>query len=579
MAPSIRLATLAILSSALLACDETVAPAPPRAVTFDAVKGGVVEARLGGSQADRQPVLTFTITRVYAGQQPTKAAPFHQDGGDWVYFDAALDREPKVTFTVGTLGRRSDGRVAFGKAVISVTSHEAGSGFVDAFARAFGLKSPAAAAKGTLEPLMLATAELGSGLGREAGGGFSNGGTWTATKWFASLDGEEGEVFFDYDLTGKRGEFAQKDPGYDADVLAVFAAALRDGAPPARTPQNDPTLALSGPSFVDLQPVGSRRAQTQHFGATSLLLTERRTGGDLLISIELASGKATELARVEKSIDRVVCPGSNPTRCLLRETIPSEPGAFSSTDPSRYWVLEGGKLAALAFGTRARHDLTRAPLSPDGRYVAVRTWLDRSSQPGAFAFVEILDRQTGKTQQIRDGEQSFDVVGWQTGLGVAEIERGFSFDPPEQRGALDFELATAQLTPVKRALRTSEEDEPPTPRSPDGKRTFQLESSTLTVTDLSSKKTRRLELHPADHKWAKPGAFKWVSPQYLSFRGNRLALVDTDTMKLSFPLGADDKSSVEFAPDFKRVLLIGEDRVLRLARVVLPAASPKRAPR
>lgn len=46
-------------------------------------------------------------------------------------------------------------------------------------------------------------------------------------KWFFA-DGEV-EVFVNFDLAGKQGEFAEKDEGYRAGLVAAFAT-LRDGA-------------------------------------------------------------------------------------------------------------------------------------------------------------------------------------------------------------------------------------------------------------------------------------------------------------------------------------------------------------
>jgi hypothetical protein len=68
---------------------------------------------------------------------------------------------------------------------------------------------------------------LGENTACRPGGGCGGSGPWTATKWFFA-DGEV-EVFVNLDFTGKQGEFAEKDEGYRAGLVAAFAT-LRDGA-------------------------------------------------------------------------------------------------------------------------------------------------------------------------------------------------------------------------------------------------------------------------------------------------------------------------------------------------------------
>ncbi|MHB8875755.1 MAG: hypothetical protein ACYC8T_18875, partial [Myxococcaceae bacterium] len=399
--------------------------------------------------------------------------------------------------------------------------------------------------------------------------GLSKGGSWHATKWFPALEGVEGEVFFNYDLKGLQGELAQKDADYDEDVLAVFASALRDGQPPERTPENDPTLSASGPTFTGLAPVGGGKARLLRFSGKTLLLNERRPDGEVLLQVDLATSKVTELAKVSRSLEQVVCPGDDTSRCLIRETMPRERGVISSDDPSRYWILEAGKLTALALEGEAKRDLTRAPLCPDGRYVALQRWEKKKSGTGAFTVVEILDRKTGKLlPPVQDGDEAFDVVGWSSKKAVAELERGFAFDPKEERGAYELDLETLKLSKVDRPLKGYEGDEAPSPLSPDGKRRVKYADGKLVVTE--GKKTRDLALNAADLRYAGEDSFVWVSPRYLRFRAARFTFIDTDSMKLSFPLPRDDKSNVQLSTDFKTVLLSPDDGGLLLGQVALP---------
>ena len=54
-------------------------------------------------------------------------------------------------------------------------------------------------------------------------------------------------MFFNYNLDARTGEFSEKDSGYRGDLVTVFAAQLRDGPRPERTPETDPNLAANGP--------------------------------------------------------------------------------------------------------------------------------------------------------------------------------------------------------------------------------------------------------------------------------------------------------------------------------------------
>src|SRR5512138_1349089 len=59
--------------------------------------GGIAEATLGGNPDDI-PTLTFVITSVVPGQQPTTSAPWHSDGGTWTYFEAHVAGDDAARF-------------------------------------------------------------------------------------------------------------------------------------------------------------------------------------------------------------------------------------------------------------------------------------------------------------------------------------------------------------------------------------------------------------------------------------------------------------------------------------------------
>jgi hypothetical protein len=71
-----------------------------------------------------------------------------------------------------------------------------------------------------------------------------------------------------------------------------------------------------------------------------------------------------------------------------------------------------------------------------------------------------------------------------------------------------------------------------------------------------------LIFHEDDRRFVGPECVEWVSPKYLKFNGQRLALIDVKTMKMCFPVAANGgkfaSHSYKFSPDFRWVLYQGE---------------------
>lgn len=192
-----------------------------------------VQVPMGGD-LDDAPRMGFRITQVYAKQQPSKVAPFHEAGGEWTYFDAAVEDEDTCQFTVGVSPSKSAGGFGFGKAELSVKDGEAADCLVDSLAIDFLAQTPALRTGPVAGPLALNTAVLGNGVARGKHGGFSGKGSWVATKLFFENDEEQAEVFFNFDLKSKRGEFSEKDEAYNQPMVDMLAAALRKEAPAAK---------------------------------------------------------------------------------------------------------------------------------------------------------------------------------------------------------------------------------------------------------------------------------------------------------------------------------------------------------
>ena len=97
------------------------------------------------------------------------------------------------------------------------------------------------------------------------------------------------------------------------------------------------------------------------------------------------------------------------------------------------------------------------------------------------------------------------------------------------------------------------------------------------MTDLGDGEQRRFVFHEDDRRYVGPECIEWVTPRYLKFNGQRLALIDVTTMKMCFPASADGAKfgshSYKFSPDFHWVLFQGEasdGEGLFLAPVVPP---------
>jgi hypothetical protein len=262
------------------------------------------QAELGfGDDADEQHQLPFKIMRIYEHQKSTGNAPYHVDGGDWTFFDCQASNNPSVSFTVGVASKSSvgGGPSAWGRALLIVKDREAGARLVELFSKAFSGKLPTPVNRGYVPvPLSINTAILGQNIDRERGGGFSAAaGGWAATKWFPEHDGLEGEVFFNYNLAERQGEFSEKDADYADDLAAIFASAFRDGPRPERTPANDPNLTRTGPRIGKPRKLLSRLASHYSFSPKGHFAVYQDRSTVLALPIDVRDGEAVEVIRFE----------------------------------------------------------------------------------------------------------------------------------------------------------------------------------------------------------------------------------------------------------------------------------------
>jgi hypothetical protein len=204
---------------------------PPRQAQGAPLAPSLVQVPMGRAP-QAIPGLVFTITEVYRGTRPSSRPPWHEPGGEWTFFDCALANDATIRFTVGTKGALGARGFGFGRAALVAPDAATGARLVARFAAAFGAPSPPPRAARPLSLRPFASALLGVDGERIPGGGFrSRGGTWTATKWFLQREGLEAEVFFNYSLAEKRGEFSEKDAAYAVDLVKGIALLVRDGLP------------------------------------------------------------------------------------------------------------------------------------------------------------------------------------------------------------------------------------------------------------------------------------------------------------------------------------------------------------
>ena len=468
-----------------------------------------------------------------------------------------------MPFTVGIEMSGAGGApVAFGKGIVVVTHPQVGARFLQRFSGAFKTPVPPPRTATPLEATPFSIAILGTSM-RQASGASK---TWLATKWFLQDEGLEAEVFFNYDLDGKVGEFAEKDEDYRGDLLAALAVHLRDGPQADRTPATDPHLTDSGPRAGGFTTVGSPRAQYLEWRGGALVYSDGvDAGGRAVLSVAPATpASPTEILRVERRLGPIGCADATSWNgCLVAEDLPQQDNVWSSNDPVRYWWLD--RLGAPktpftgSWGADPRSTTTR-PVSPDRKWVALK-WLQKlDSGRGQFA-VQFVDCSTGQAASTyAQPEMILDVVGWSTSpTGVRAI---VSVTDPRARQM--HAGGTVMVEPA------SGKEAGPTPAdapeargadvSPDGKRrcAFRADGAELAITLIATGATRVFPVHPDDRRATKEADCRWAGSRYVILPTVHLGLVDADTLLMSYPVPRAEKQAYEFSPDLAWVVRHGD---------------------
>ena len=523
------------------------------------------EVRFGGLDEAEDRHLPFKIIAVSKEQKLSMEFPFHVDGGEWLFFDCEAGMSSKAEFTVGVTAKQGagGGPFAWERAALVVRDRETGGKFLELFSKSFPGKMPTPVQQPySPGPLLINTAILGEGLGREAKGGFSGKeGGWMATKWFPEHDGRSAEIFFNYDLTKREGEFSEKDPEYADDLLAIWASALRDGLKPERTPDNDPNLTLTRPTIGPPRKLLSRLAAHYSFSPTGRFAVYQSESAVFALPLDVPNGEAIEIAHFDYSPweMRVL---NDDLDLIVQEGVAQNRAFQSSGDPMRiWWIDQKTKEKKLLRGPEEGLSLAAATVSPDLRFVALSQIRNDPGGKRRHHIVIIVDRAMGGEHTLDLQEKSLYLIGWrrtEVGLRAVAVTNRWGFDKSEPNESYLADPFTGELEQQESGDARLELD---SCLSPDGKYRMQMGEDNLLLTDIATGTQKHFVFHEDDRQFMGKEAIEWISPRYLKFNGQRLALIDITTMKMCCPALADGtnfgSNSYKFSPDFRWVMYQG----------------------
>jgi hypothetical protein len=269
-----------------------------------------------------------------------------------------------------TMSEPKGASFAFGRGEILPGERESGAKFVAAFASWLGKSAPPAH-KGELEPFAFSFARLGSDGG------------WEANKLFFERDKKYAEVFLNISRDGTRARFLEKDEEYRGDLVALLAAALRDGVAPRHTPADDPNLSTAEPLAAALAPLADARgAKRPVFAPDGSFLAQR--GPALLVWSDPAKPPRV-LARFDGTAIGEVRPAPKGGLVAITVVHTRSTEFMSSEDPAEV------QIRALADGAergRIGDGVTQASFvewSPDGDTLALTQYGGNKTLTRLFA--------------------------------------------------------------------------------------------------------------------------------------------------------------------------------------------------
>ena len=528
--------------------------------------------------------LDFRITAVYVDQQLSEEFPGHRDGGPWVFMDcAAAAPGGDVPFVVGvrtlTVPGGPDGEAPTnrGHAVVRTADRAGTDAFLALFAASFHTDVPEPLIPKPLHPVVFGTEILGTALNRAANdNGFmlGGGGTWTATKWLPTTPRLHAEVFLNYSLATRQGEFAEKDFSQRENLMAFWARALRDGPRGQRTPQEDPNVSATGPQLGPLTPIAGAEARHAFFvpgGKWLVYATAAQDAPAQLWTVDTADPRnRRKLAEFNQIIYQVQSADPEAARLLVEEKTPDVEGEASSADPSRFWWVDAaaGKARALDGPWNVRDiDCDPDAVSPDSHYVVLAENKTRADGKGGFTQLYLIDVQAIGASTVDIDEQWVQVLGWRgTGANLRLVARtGLAFDPPEKRKTCLIDPATGDWKDAGEVAAGG----PLAMVSPDGQNVATVVNrQRLEIRPAAGGPARTFVFNREDRPFVDDDCVDWLDNRYLSFFNPYAIVIDTDTMKMHYLLASDlVPDDVIFSPDFKCAAVVTGEGLL-LAPIV-----------
>lgn len=508
--------------------------------------------------AEGAPRVRFRVLRVHADRAPAAAPPWHGPGGAWTFLDCALEGAPAATFS---LGFRYEGRgdaLTWGEGAIAATSREAGAAVLARLAAAFGASVPGPSPE---RPLALRRYELVVEEAPPRGAPGAIRSAWLVVDASAST-----RMRVDVELASGRGALVQPwHELYTPHLLRSLAIGLRDGPRPAATPATDPRLATAGPRIEGWRSFGSRHALAYGFRGGHYVLVEPLGSGRVVKVVDLERGEVRELTRLAGRAGDVRFGGAAPDRWLVAEAeATSDDYELCSGDPMRFWWLEdGARRELVGEWSPAAAMLAHDAIAPGADFAAIISHEELPGREDATPVVHLVDLASGTARAVDPESGGTDVVGWEAGPPTrAVLRRGFLWDPDGGR-----ERVVAD--PVTGAWSRCTPPTAPGLVSPGGRWSAELAGDRILVHDLRGGPVRAFPLRPeeAEHPEHRCG---WADPRYLVLVTDRFALIDAETLKMSYLTEPGDVPDYVGSPDFRWMAHRVNDFGIRIGRVVRP---------
>ena len=547
------------------ACKRKDPPLPP----LDSVDVG--DASIAEPGAAHGAQVPFRIFAVHRDQKLLEAAPWHDAGGTWTFFDAKTT--DGIAFGFGFDATKAAGSMSFGKVILTVPGRDEGKRLVDVFANRFKAPVPSEQPAQPLAFRPFSAVFLASDAKRTSGGFAGKGGGYYATKLFLQRPGIEAEVFFNFNLGSKEGQFSEKDADYAKDLVSFLATELRDGKAPKPSAANNPAMTDKGPRIV-LGRTLPGRAFGWTPGKARFLLKERIAGGGAkLVAHALAKDEPIDVLKVPDDLGSISCGGD---RCVVENVRHKEPGVDSSEDPRTIMVadrkthattkLEGPWSAktSIALGTS---------IAPDGELVLVEDLVPNPGGKTPFKHVlYVVDRKGAAKGPIDLGGEGWEVLAIAPAAKGSTIlvRQGSVFDGNAKKTFVSVDPKTGAVSPASAPPSSPSESEQRL-LSPDGKKRIACTDGAIVITEVASKKESRFDIFAADKKALEERCVEWASDRYVFYASEWTAFLDTETMKLSqLDTPGLEEGQLYFDKSFSYVVHSGSSAT-RVGRIEPPA--------